>query len=62
MSGTTQQLASQARRAREAVARRDQLIRQAHAEGLPLRTIGDAAGLSHTAVAKIVARARTASL
>lgn len=38
------------------VAKRDRLIREARAEGLALRTIADAAGLSHTAIAKILAR------
>jgi AcrR family transcriptional regulator len=38
------------------VAKRDKLIRAARAEGLSLRTIAEAAGLSHTAVAKILAR------
>ena len=57
MSPTTaQQLASQARKAREAVARRDALIRQMRDEGSPLRTIAEAAGLTHTAIAKILSR------
>jgi lambda repressor-like predicted transcriptional regulator len=38
------------------VTKRDGLIRAAHAEGLSLRTIARAAGLSHTAIAKILAR------
>lgn len=38
------------------VAKRDNLIRAARAEGLSLRAIADAAGLTHTAVAKILAR------
>jgi len=38
------------------VAKRDRLIRAARDEGLSLRKIADAAGLSHTAVAKILAR------
>lgn len=53
---TSQALASQARKAREAVARRDQLIRQMRAEGATFRAIAEAAGLTHTAIAKIVAR------
>jgi DNA invertase Pin-like site-specific DNA recombinase len=53
---TAQQLASQARKAREATARRDALIRQMRDEGATLRAIADAAGLTHTAVAKILAR------
>lgn len=55
-STTARQLASQARKAREATARRDLLIRQLRAEGATLRAIAEAAGMSHTAVAKIVAR------
>ena len=38
------------------VAKRDKLIREARREGLSLRAIADAAGISHTAVAKILAR------
>jgi AcrR family transcriptional regulator len=38
------------------VAKRDRLIRSARADGHSLRAIADAAGLSHTAVAKILAR------
>lgn len=38
------------------IAKRDKLIRAARAEGQPLRAIGEAAGLSHTAIAKILAR------
>lgn len=53
---TAQALASQARKAREAVSRRDQLIRQMRAEGATLRAIAEAAGVTHTAVAKILAR------
>lgn len=53
---TAQQLASQARKAREATARRDQLIRAVRDEGSTLRAIADVAGLTHTAVAKILAR------
>ena len=49
------QFASQARKAREATIQRD-LIRQMREEGAPLRTIAEAAGLTHTAVAKILAR------
>ncbi len=45
-----------ARRARLWTARRDLLIRQAHDDGLSLRAIGEVAGLSHTAIAKILAR------
>ena len=53
---TAQELASQAQKAREAVSRRDALIRQMRVEGSPLRTIAEAAGLSHTAIAKILSR------
>jgi len=38
------------------VAKRDQLIREARDEGHSLRAIAEAAGLTHTAVAKILAR------
>lgn len=38
------------------VAKRDRLIHEARDEGLSLRTIASAAGLSHTAIAKILAR------
>lgn len=38
------------------VAKRDKLIREARREGLSLRTIAEMAGISHTAVAKILAR------
>ncbi len=53
---TAKELASQARKAREATARRDQLIHQMRDEGATLRAIAEAAGLTHTAVAKILAR------
>lgn len=57
MSHTTARLlASQARKAREATSRRDQLIRQMRDEGSSLRSIAEAAGLTHTAIAKILAR------
>lgn len=51
-----QQVASWARKAREATARRDEAIRQAHADGASLRQIAAAASLSHTAIAKIIAK------
>lgn len=38
------------------IAKRDKLIREARREGLSLRAIADAAGLTHTAIAKILAR------
>ncbi len=40
--------------AREATEARDEAIRQMIAEGASLRKVGDAAGLSHTAISKIV--------
>jgi hypothetical protein len=45
-----------AQRAREATSRRDEAIRAAREAGVPLRRVAEAAGLSHTAVAKIAAR------
>ena len=36
--------------------KRDRLIRSARADGYSLRAIADAAGLTHTAIAKICAR------
>jgi hypothetical protein len=39
---------------REATDARNRAIRDAHADGLSLRAIGEAVGLSHTAVASIV--------
>lgn len=48
--------ASWARKAREATARRDAAIRAARDEGVPLRVLATATGLSHTAIAKIAAR------
>jgi lambda repressor-like predicted transcriptional regulator len=43
-------------KAREATARRDNLIRDMRSEGCSLRQIAAAAGLSHTAIAKILAK------
>lgn len=54
---TTKEVASWARKAREATLRRDEAIRVMHAEGATLRAIGEAAGLSHTAIRKILDRA-----
>jgi hypothetical protein len=51
---TAQELASQARKAREATLRRDELIRQMRTEGSSLRSIADAAGLTHPAIVKIL--------
>jgi lambda repressor-like predicted transcriptional regulator len=45
-----------ARTAREATARRDNLIRDMRSEGCTLRQIAAAASLSHTAIAKILAK------
>lgn len=53
---TAQQVALWAKKAREATVRRDEAIRAMRAEAAPLRDIAEAAGLSHTAVAKICAR------
>lgn len=49
-------VASAAQKAREWTERRDRRIRSAVAAGSSLRTVGEAAGLSHTAVAKIARR------
>jgi DNA invertase Pin-like site-specific DNA recombinase len=59
---TAQEVASQARKAREATLRRDELIRQMRAEGASLRTIALAAGLTHPAVVKILRKAPVAAL
>lgn len=50
------ELAKAARKAREWTIRRDDLIRAQHAAGASLRAIGAEAGLTHTAIAKIVAK------
>jgi hypothetical protein len=42
--------------AKEWTKERDDLIRAMRAEDVPLRTIADVAGLSHTAISKICAR------
>lgn len=47
-----------ARKAREATEQRDAAIVRLRAEGASLRAIAEAAGLSHTAVAKIIDRAK----
>lgn len=49
-------LENAATKAQEWTARRNDLIRQARAEGSSLRAIGRATGLSHTAIAKILAK------
>lgn len=56
---TAQEVASQSRKARDATLARDKAIRQMHAEGATLRAIAEAAGLTHTAIAKILARTST---
>lgn len=53
---SAKEVASWARKAREATKRRDEAIRAMRAEGATLRAIAEAASLSHTAVAKILAR------
>jgi hypothetical protein len=54
---TAADVATWARKARESTIKRDQAIRALRADGVALRTIAEAAGLTHTAVAKIAARA-----
>lgn len=51
-----QKVADEAARVRQATADRDKAIVAMHADGGSLREIGDAAGLSHTAIAKILVR------
>lgn len=53
---TRQEVARWAQKARRAVAARDEAIVAYRATGASLRDVAEAAGLSHTAVAKIVAR------
>lgn len=53
---TAKDVASWSRKAREATLRRDQEIRRMRAEGATLRAIAEAAGLTHTAIAKILGR------
>jgi DNA invertase Pin-like site-specific DNA recombinase len=50
------EVASWARKAREATVQRDDAIRRMRDEGSTLRAIAGAAGITHTAVAKILAR------
>lgn len=54
---TAKDVASWSRKAREATLRRDEAIRAMRAEGATLRAIAEAAGLTHTAIAKILGRA-----
>ncbi len=49
-------LENAAKKAQEWTARRNELIGQYRAEGWSLRAIGNATGLSHTAIAKILAK------
>jgi len=53
---TAKEVASWAKKAREATARWDEEIRRMRSEGATLRAIAEAANLSHTAVAKILGR------
>lgn len=53
---TAKDVASWSRKAREATLRRDQEIRRMRDEGATLRAIAEAAELTHTAIAKILAR------
>jgi lambda repressor-like predicted transcriptional regulator len=53
---TAQQVASWAKKAREATAKRDEAIRQMREEGATLRAIAAAAGLTHSGVAKVLSR------
>lgn len=53
---TEKDVAVWADKARAATLRRDQAIRVMRAEGASLRTIAAAAGLSHMAVSKILAK------
>ena len=53
---TAKEVSGWARKAREATIQRDNAIRRMRDEGSTLRSIAEAAGLTHTAVAKILAR------
>lgn len=55
---TLKALRTAGRKVTEWTAERDRLVRQAVAEGGSLRAVGDAAGLSHTAVSFIVSGRR----
>jgi hypothetical protein len=54
MTAAGRNVASWAKKAREATAARDRWIRTMRDEGASLRAIGKAADLSHTAVGKIL--------
>jgi hypothetical protein len=58
---TAKEVASWSRKAREATLRRDEAIRAMRAEGATLRAIAESAGLTHTAIAKILSREADAS-
>jgi hypothetical protein len=53
--------AADARKAREWTARRNRAIGAAHQSGASLREIGDATGLSHEAVRKVLEKLAAAS-
>jgi DNA invertase Pin-like site-specific DNA recombinase len=53
---TAKEVASWAKKARDATVQRDVAIRRMRDEGSTLRAIAEAAGLTHTAVAKILGR------
>lgn len=55
---TAAEVARWAKKAREATERRNDAIRAMRDEGAPLRDIAAAAELSHTAIAKILAKGR----
>lgn len=52
-----QEVASWARKAREATIRRDEAIRQARTAGMTLRQIAEAAGMTAPGVARVLERA-----
>lgn len=54
MMRTAQQVASWARKAREATQRRNEAMLAMRDEGATLRDIAEAAGLSHTQIANIL--------
>lgn len=53
---TRKLLARTAQKAREATAERDRLVREAAAQGASLRELGDAIGMTHTGVRRILQR------
>jgi lambda repressor-like predicted transcriptional regulator len=55
-SAAAQKVEALALKTKAATEKRDYWIKQAHKEGSSLRNIGYATGLSHTAIAKILAR------